>query len=472
MNYWGYLIGYGYLAMLIGIAELLSRLTRISREVLRKVLHCLIGLEWLVLYYCFADTWQIVVIPASFVLVNALSYRFKIFKSIERDSGNHLGTIFYAIAMTAMSVAVACDSRFMLPFGIAVFCLSFGDAAAALMGQYLKPKIAVFRKTLWGVTGCFLFSLLAQLALFPLLGLPYHLEYIVALSVVTALTEVVSNKGTDNLFVCLWCFLWSFALYLAPETIQIVLMCYVGFVLGGVTVNTRSFSLPASIEAGCMLALCGILGGWFAFVFVIAAYGVIYLAEHLIKRSRFKETRKVLQIIQNGLWAFGLILAYYFTRRDFLLIAYAVSITQGLTDSFAGVLGNAYAVKVYDIVRHTPVEKGLSGGVSLVGTLGALAVSMLGALPCGFVFGWHYYLIPVALLPFLGMLLDSIFGATVQYKQRCTVCGAVCECTAHCSRPTVRHSGAKIFTNGNVNLLTNLLTTAAAVLILYFAYLG
>jgi len=458
--------------MLIGIAELLSRRTRLSREVMRKVLHCLIGLEWLVLYYFFSDSWQIVVIPASFVIVNLASYRFKFFHSIEREEGNHPGTVFYAVSMTAMSVATAIDHRFMLPFGIAVACLSFGDAAAALMGRYLKPHVAVFRKSLWGAVGCFVFSFLAQLGLFALQGQPFNFAYMIAIAVVSCLSEVISNKGTDNLFVCLWCFLWSYALFLDNSAIQNVLMCYIGFILAGVCINTRAFTLPASCLAGAMLAVLGILGGWFAFLFIISAYGVIYMAEHFIKHAKYKETRKVVQIVQNGLCAVAMIIAYYYTRQSFLLLAYVVAVTESLTDSFSGVIGTAYAHRTVDIIRHCAISKGLSGGVSLIGTIAGLAVNALAIVPCGFAFGWQWYLVAVALLPFMGMLLDSVFGATIQIKQICTECGIVCECTSHCSRPTERYKGMAIFTNGNVNLLTNAITTAAACLVFYFVYHG
>ena len=470
MTYWGYLIGYGYLAMLIGIAELLSRRTAINREVMRKILHCLIGLEWLVLYYCFAGSWQIVIIPTSFIVVNVASYRFKLFHSIERTQDNHLGTVFYALAMTAMSIAVVFNPNFMLPFGISVACLSFGDAAAALMGQYLRPKVAVFRKSLWGVIGCLLFAFAAQIALFALLGQPFNFTYFLAIAVVAALSEVISNKGTDNLFVCLWCFLWSYALFFNPPAIQNVLMCFMGFMLAGVCINTRSFTVVASVVAGAMLAAVGILGGWFPFLYIISAYAVIYLAEHYIKQAKYKETRKVVQILANGVCAMAMVVAYYFTRYQYLLIAYAVAIAESLSDSFAGVVGTAYAKRVYDLVSHKPVDKGLSGGVSLEGTLAGLAVSALTAVVCGFVFGWNWYLCVVAFFPFLGMLLDSLLGATVQYKKLCVVCGAVCECTSHCSRPTERHSGFAIFSNGMVNLITNMLTTGATVLVLYFVY--
>ena len=219
-----------------------------------------------------------------------------------------------------------------------------------------------------------------------------------------------------------------------------------------------------------MLAAVGLMGGWFPFLFIIGAYGVVYLAEHFIKRQRYQETRSAAQILQNGLPAVAAIVAYCCTGRRFLLLVYVVAITESLADSIASVVGSAYAKRVVDIVSHRPVEKGLSGGISAVGTMAALVTCALPAVVVGAVFGWNLSLLAVALLPMGGMLLDSVLGATLQGKRRCTACGATCESTVHCGRPTEHYKGLVRMTNGRVNLACNLVTTAAAVAILYFVY--
>lgn len=469
MHWLGYLIGYGYLAMLLGIAELLSRLCpRLNREVTRKILHCLIGAEWLALYFFFRDTWQIVVIPATFIIVNLLSYRFRFFHAIEREASNHLGTVYYALAMTGMSVATAVYPALMPSFGIAVACLSFGDAAAALMGRYLKPRLAIFGKSVWGVVGCFVFAWAAQVPIVFLTDLPFDPAKITAIAAVAALTEVLTVKGTDNLFVCLWCFVWSYVLYLAPEVTDVTLMYFSGFVLACVCYNTRSFTLIASAAAGAMLGTVGYIGGWYPYLYVLGAYGVIYCTEHLVRKSHFKERRNLIQIAQNGLCAISLMFVYLRWPYPWLLVAYTIAIAESLADSFAGVMGQAFGKRTVDIITHRPVEKGLSGGISMAGTASALLVCAVTTAVTGLVFGWRWYLLAVALLPMCGMLLDSVLGATLQEKRRCDECGAICENPVHCGRPTLHHSGLKWLTNGRVNLLCNVITTAAACLLLFY----
>lgn len=464
---WGYLIGYGYLAVLLGTAEFVGRRTKISTEVTRKVLHCLIGLEWLVLYFFFADTWQIVVIPATFILVNALSYRFKVFKSIEREQDNHLGTIFYAVAMTAMSIACCFDRNYLVPFGVATFCLSFGDAAAALAGKYLKPNYPVFGKTVNGTVFCYIFAFLAQILLFAILRIPFAWRMFALLAGVCALSELLSRKGLDNLLICAWCCAFAYAAYYANDLLPAMLMCFGGFVLAGVTYNAKLFSLPASVLSGIMLATLGLWGGWFAYFAVLGCFALTALVEKTC-RCRHATPRTAIQVLQNGLVAWAMVFAYRFVSLPALLYAFAVGMSQSMCDSVASALGSKSRRNPVDIITHRRVEKGLSGAISLEGTLGALAVAVLPALAAYFVQKWHIAQIIVFVFPFLGMLLDSVLGATLQRKNRCVVCGALCETTAHCSRPTQHAKGLAWLGNGSVNMICNILTTLSAFAVLYF----
>ena len=69
----GYLIGYSFLfAVILGVGALYKKLG-FSSELARKLIHVLICFTWLVLYKFFAHSWQILVMPVSFIVINALS---------------------------------------------------------------------------------------------------------------------------------------------------------------------------------------------------------------------------------------------------------------------------------------------------------------------------------------------------------------------------------------------------------------
>lgn len=201
----GYLIGFGYLFAVIFGVGLLKKLLRFSVETSRKLIHIFIAFTWLIIYHFFGNTFESLVLPVCFIIINALSYKFKLFKMIEREDGsNHKGTIYYAIAITLLFIGTLIFKGTLPASGVAVFCLSFGDGAAALFGNLFKknnPKL-IGNKTLIGTICCFIFSIVGIyiLGLFVPLGLAFW--QILLLSLATAILELVQN-GFDNFSVSL-----------------------------------------------------------------------------------------------------------------------------------------------------------------------------------------------------------------------------------------------------------------------------
>ncbi|MBQ4066127.1 MAG: hypothetical protein IJD22_00655 [Clostridia bacterium] len=196
----GYLLAYAYLFGVILFIGALQKIFRFDVEISRKVIHFLIGFVWLILYRYHAGTWHFLVVPVSFVIINYASYKLKIFKMFEReDEKNHYGTVFYAISMTAMSALSLVWPETLIPYGIAVFCLSFGDAAAALCGGYIKKgNIKITReKSLFGTLGAIVFSIVGILLFMLILPAPLQLWQIIVLGVAAGLLELVGH-GLDN----------------------------------------------------------------------------------------------------------------------------------------------------------------------------------------------------------------------------------------------------------------------------------
>ena len=196
----GYLITYLYVFSVIFGIGFIQKAAKFSAEVARKIIHILLCFTWLLLYHCFWDNWQIIIIPISFVLINYLSYRFKLLKMIERESqsDNHKGTIYFAVAMTAlMGCALIFPSTIMMT-GISVFCLCFGDGFAALFGQMFIKRVFIRNgKSVQGSVACIIGTIIG-LAIFMLI-MHYHIPIyaIIVLSVSTALLELV-GRGLDN----------------------------------------------------------------------------------------------------------------------------------------------------------------------------------------------------------------------------------------------------------------------------------
>ncbi|MDH4130206.1 MAG: DUF92 domain-containing protein [Gemmatimonadota bacterium] len=112
------------------------------------------------------------------------------------------------------------------------------------------------------------------------------------------------------------------------------------------------------------------------------------------------------------------------------------------------------------ILARLPVPPGTSGGVTWLGSLGALAgAASVGA--AGLIAGQPVALFPLAVaVGMLGMLLDSVLGASVQGRYHCDHCGRDTERRRHrCGQVARRVGGQAWITNDAVNAVA---TGAAA----------
>ena len=196
----GYFVCYAYLFAVIGGIGAIQKLAGFSVEISRKLVHTLIVFTWVFLYHYFWYSWQILIVPLSFIFINTASYRFKIFKMIERDDGrtNHKGTIYFSIGITVLMLSALLMPETIMATGIATFALCFGDGLAAIFGISSKKKVYIVNnKTVAGTISCFLGAVVG-LYFFSLL-LNYHMPFysVFLLSIATAALELVGN-GFDN----------------------------------------------------------------------------------------------------------------------------------------------------------------------------------------------------------------------------------------------------------------------------------
>jgi len=200
MNVWRYFITYLYLLFVIGGVGFVCLRLSVPTETSRKLIHILLVFTWVFLYKFFWYDWQIIIIPISFIVINALSYKFKWFKMIERqdEKENHLGTVYFAIAITILMSLALLFPETIMQTGIATFCLCFGDGFAALFGSAAKKRITIRKnKSLQGSTACFIGTVVGLLIFCLIMNysIPWYMYILIGAS--TTLLELV-GKGLDN----------------------------------------------------------------------------------------------------------------------------------------------------------------------------------------------------------------------------------------------------------------------------------
>lgn len=141
--------------------------------------------------------------------------------------------------------------------------------------------------------------------------------------------------------------------------------------------------------------------------------------------------------------------------------AFAGALAAAAADTWGTEIGTLARARPRSLLSLRPIETGLSGGVTWLGTLAEFAgaavvaaVALLGGLAA---------FIPVFAGGMAGALADSALGATLQELRYCATCKRQCETNPHyCGAPTGLVRGVRGISNDAVNLLSTLAGGAVA----------
>jgi phytol kinase len=209
-DYTALAVSYAYVFAVIALGELLRRIGRRRAEFTRKFIHIGVGM-WVVGTVLLFETWYMALLPpATFVIINALSYWRGSIKAMELEGKGNLGTIYFPIAFAGVIYYFWSQPVLMVA---SLMPMTWGDAMAAVLGErYGHYRYAIARRTrsLEGSVAMFFWSwVTTSLALFVmpyLLGKPlinWLLAFLqgAAVALVCTLVEALSPWGIDNLTV-------------------------------------------------------------------------------------------------------------------------------------------------------------------------------------------------------------------------------------------------------------------------------
>lgn len=204
-NIYGLIISILY----IGLVILLSNLfTKASKEASRKFIHIMLSNWWIIAMIFFNNVWFASILPAIFIIINYLSYKYDLIKEMERDESSStektLGTVYYAISLLILSITTFGIINKPLVGLIGVLIMGYGDGFAAIAGQSIKSKefkILGSTKSIAGSATMFIISLIIVSGAFAYLGINLWLIKSILISFIVTVFEAVSPKGTDNLTI-------------------------------------------------------------------------------------------------------------------------------------------------------------------------------------------------------------------------------------------------------------------------------
>ncbi len=147
-----------------------------------------------------------------------------------------------------------------------------------------------------------------------------------------------------------------------------------------------------------------------------------------------------------------------------MLAAFAGAFAAATADTWATEIGTLARGEPRSILTFRPLATGLSGGITLQGSLAQLGGAALIALVALSLHVAPFW--PVFAGGVIGSIADSVLGATLQALRYCPQCRRDCETNPHvCGTPTVIRRGLSWFDNDAVNFAATICGAAVAYLL-------
>lgn len=207
MNWLGILISYLYIALVIVGAKIFEKN---GKEASRKFIHIMLGNWWFIAMFFFTNVWFAIIGPATFVIINYLSYKKNIIKVMERDEQDGLGTVYYALTLLILAIFSFGIFKNPLLGLVPNLIMAYGDGFAAIIGKSAKSKrykLGDSKKSLAGSLTMFVIStvLIAGYLMYTNQGIFWQSAHWPLISIMMAFCitaiEAISSKGTDNITV-------------------------------------------------------------------------------------------------------------------------------------------------------------------------------------------------------------------------------------------------------------------------------
>jgi len=368
----------------------------------------------------------------------------------------------YGIALFPLSFAVL---LFIPTFSIiiivySVLILGISDAVAGIFGEYFGKQKIIFlseNKSWAGFTAFYLSALIVSLFYFN----DFSLQGILlctTLGLLPAITELFSYRGSDNLTVPLFTAAWVL-LIINLDLIQLqnfLLLILLFAALSLFSVYKKWLTVSGAIAACWMALLLYTTGGFKAFI----APGIFLISGSLLsklnKSQNEKEGRNAKQVFANGITSIVFMILFGLTKQPVYLTTAIASFCISMADSASSETGFYLKGATYDIVSFKKLPPGVSGGISLQGTLAGAAGAVLLSFAAGYFYNFSLRdFTGIAIAGFLGMIADSILGSQLQIKYK-TVNGQL---TDYATPGAKKAKGLIWCNNDAVNIISNILVT-------------
>ena len=460
------------------LTELLSRRKLVAQWISRKWLHTFsVGMCALMPYLLFKTSLLLPVVAVVEILLIVLVATGVLFKE---DGGRKSWGIALFPLPYLYLLWVFPMHRWLIFLPMAILAIS--DSAAAIVGKLTARKFYQLTGDPKSVNGSIAFFISTCIILYSAVYLPgipskfkqdIYLNVVPLIALLITFAEAMGSHGNDNLFVPISAMVLLQLIYVGEIQLITALtlpICGLLFLWG--SVRLKLLDLSGAVAAVILGSTVVLFSGWIW----LLPLAFFLLSSSLISRMPFlkgkgKATkagrpRDWKQVFCNGAVYGSLSTVYSLSdsvyQSDMYLLM-LVSMAVATSDTWASEIGVGFGGKVIDLVRLKPVDAGISGGISLAGTIG----SMFGAIAIA---AFSFFLLPgatnpwivfflIAIAGFLGMLADSFLGSLVQGKYLKNTG----EWSDFETQDSKLKSGFQMIDNDLVNLISQLIIIAIAI---------
>jgi len=179
-----------------------SKLSFRNKEINRKIAHISIANCWFFFNIFFNNLYFNLVVPILMLVIMGLSYRYNIFKGVERKNQRHsYGTIYYFSSMILLLVISYSKYNSPIQLGLFFMPMGYGDGFAAIIGEKMNIgiyRIFYFRKSIAGNIAMLVITFFTVVIYSFIYNLGYSILQLILISFVSTVVEAISVRGTDN----------------------------------------------------------------------------------------------------------------------------------------------------------------------------------------------------------------------------------------------------------------------------------
>ena len=370
------------------------------------------------------------------------------------------------------------------PIFMGMLVTSIASALSAITEKYFGGRsfeLAGYRKSYLGsavffVSVILVFAMFARKFLYVLeiLGVPsgaflYFGASVLVISIILTVLAALSFKEVDKLLLPVFGTLLILIFFSSSGVTALT-----GFAIGMAAalavavISYRLKFLTADGSAATFVLAAFLFGlGGIKWSVPIMAFFLLSSILSKIRKKKNEEvemyfektgTRDYMQVIANGgLGGILVILNSLYPAEVFYLI-YTATLAAVCADTWATEIGTLNKTGTYNILNLKPITQGTSGGISVIGSVGAFLGAFIISLSAVFWVEYNliYYFFIVIFAGTAGSFFDSFLGATIQAQNKCAVCEKITEKDIHCGEKAGHFRGIIWMNNDLVNLLCGL----------------